>query len=127
MLTSTSLMNTYSLFNPMSATEIINLNDHRTPGARVFTGRPRGEEVRLKSHIDEVEARAEHVTVRIPADTITINPSFLEEWLRFVVRKLGAARFREKFRFETLGRYDISENLDLAIENILRNSNALVR
>ena len=107
--------------------EVIDLNDHRTQGARVFTGRPRGEDVRVKSHIDEKEAQAEHVTVRIPADTITINPSFLEELLRFVVRKLGAVRFREKFSFESHGRYDVSENLQLAIENILRNSNALVR
>lgn len=110
-----------------TANEVINLNDHRTSGVRVFTGRLHGEGVRRVSHIDEIEERADHVTVQIPADTLTISPSFLEELLRFVVRKLGASRFRQKFSFDSPGRYDVSENLDLAIENILRQPNALVR
>ena len=62
-----------------------------------------------------------------PADTITVNPSFLEEFLRFVVLKLGADGFRKKFRFEEKGDFNIEENLQLAIEHILRNTNALVR
>lgn len=109
----------------MESNVIIDLNKFRTPGARVFTGRPRGEEVRANSKVDEIEANAAHVIVRIPADTITINPSFLEEFFRYVVRKLGAVAFRQKFEFDNPGAYKIQDNLDLAIERILRSSNAL--
>lgn len=106
---------------------IIDLNKFRTPGARVFTGRPRGEEVRTNSKVDELETKAEHITVRIPEDTITINPSFLEEFFRLVVRKLGPAGFRQKFVFDNPGAYKIQDNLDLAIERILRGTNALAQ
>ena len=83
--------------------------------------------MRVKSKIDALEPTADHIIVSIPADTITVNPSFLEEFLRFVVLKLGADGFRKKFRFEEKGDFNIEENLQLAIEHILRNTNALVR
>lgn len=105
----------------------IDLNDHRVKNARIFTTRPRGEKVRVDSRIDEREKEAQHITISIPADTITVNPSFLEEFLRKVVLKLGADGFRKKFTFVKKGPFDVEENLQLAIEHILRNTNALVR
>lgn len=106
---------------------IIDLNNYRVKNSRIYTTRPRGEKVRVDSGIDTKEPQAEHVVVSIPADTITINPSFLEEFLRVVVKRLGAEAFRRKFQFEAKGGFAIEENLDLAINNILRSTNALVR
>jgi hypothetical protein len=124
---STLQRTTFNQPNAMVDQIIIDLNDHRFKKARIFTTRPRGEEVRKKSKIDVLEPTAEQIIVSIPADTITVNPSFLEEFLRFVVLKLGAEGFRRKFKFEKKGSFDIEENLQLAIEHILRNTNALVR
>ena len=106
---------------------IIDLAEHRTDGALVFTGRDRGQEVREKSGLDSKEPQAEHITVRIPEDTFSINPSFLEEFFRNVVKRLGAAAFWQKFRFENRGEYKVKDNLELAIERILRKSSALSR
>ena len=106
---------------------IIDLKDHRTDGALVFTGRDRGLEVRQDSKLDELEPKVEHITVRIPEDTFSINPSFLEEFFRNVVKRLGAAAFWQKFRFENQGEYKVKDNLELAIERILRKSSALSR
>ncbi len=104
----------------------IDLGKHRIKNARIFTTRPRGETVRKESKIDEYEQNYQRIIISVPADTITVNPSFLEEFLRLVVLKLGAKAFREKFRFETKGAFNIEENLQLAIEHILRKTNALV-
>ena len=106
---------------------LIDLKDHRTAGALVFTGRDRGMEVRKDSNLDELEPKAEHITVRIPEDTFSINPSFLEEFFRNVVKRLGANGFWQKFRFENKGEYKVKDNLELAIERILRKSSALSR
>ena len=124
---STLQRSTFNQPNAMVDQITIDLNKHRVKNARIFTTRPRGEKVRVESNIDALEPTAEHIVVSIPADTITINPSFLEEFLRFVVLKLGAEGFRKKFKFEKKGAFDIEENLQLAIEHILRNTNALVR
>lgn len=106
-------------------TYIIDLENFRTPTAKVFTTRPRGIEVRTASKIDQAEAENEKVIIRIPADISSINPSFLEEFLEKVVIKLGEAGFRDKFSFDNPGRYKIDEDLSEAIERILREENAL--
>lgn len=103
----------------------INLQDYRTPGSKVFTGRDRGIEVREKSKIDSLAEVHEAISVVIPDDIRSINPSFLEEFLINVVTKLGEVGFKKKFRFENSGRYKIENDLQEAIERILRQENAL--
>jgi hypothetical protein len=104
---------------------IIDLQDYRTPGSKVFTGRDRGVEVRDKSKIDKLITQGGKITIVIPNDIRSINPSFLEEFLMNVVTKLGKIVFMEKFYFENLGRYKIHDDLEEAIERILRQENAL--
>ncbi|TGE26920.1 DUF4325 domain-containing protein [Hymenobacter metallicola] len=106
---------------------LIDLADYRTAGALVYTGRDRGEEVRKKSRVDELAESADHVIVRIPEDTFSINPSFLEEFFRNIVKKMGASAFWQKFSFDNKGEYQVKDNLQLAIERILRKSSALSR
>jgi hypothetical protein len=110
----------------MSNINIINLQDYRTPGSRVFTGRDRGIDVRKASAIDLLEAQSDEVIIKIPEDIGSINPSFLEEFLYNVVNKLHADEFFRKFKFENNGRYKIHNDLQEAVERILREETALV-
>ncbi len=105
--------------------QTINLQDYRTIGSKVFTGRDRGIEVRDKSGIDTLADQAEQVSIIIPPDIRSINPSFLEEFLFNVVTKLGESAFKQKFKFVNEGRYKIENDLSEAIERILRDENAL--
>jgi hypothetical protein len=107
------------------ANNTINLQDYRTPGAKVFTGRPRGVSVRKDSGIDQLENQFNHITIIIPTDIASINPSFLEEFLENVVKKLGKEGFYNKFTFENEGRYKIEIDLEEAIDRILTTENAL--
>ena len=103
----------------------IDLQDYRTQGSKVFTTRPRGLEVRKNSQIDAIEPQYDKITITIPEDISSINPSFLEEFLENVVLKLGEEGFRQKFSFINNGRYKIDTDLEEAIERILREENAL--
>jgi hypothetical protein len=103
----------------------INLQDFRTNGAKVFTTRPRGVEVRTKSNLDIVEPQYDKIIITIPSDISSINPSFLEEFFENIVMKLGEAGFYQKFSFINEGRYKIETDLTEAVERILREENAL--
>lgn len=104
----------------------INLEEYRTPRSKVFTGRDRGKEVREKADLEAKENGAEVVNIIIPDDIYSINPSFLEEFLRPVVKKLGKQQFYQKFNFKCQGPYDIQTDLDEAVDRILRENHALV-
>jgi len=104
----------------------IRLQDYRTPGSKVFTGRDRGIQVRKKSKINELEKESDEITIIIPEDIGSINPSFLEEFLLNVVTKLKADKFFQKFKFVNNGRYKITEDLEEAVDRILRTETALV-
>jgi len=103
----------------------INLEDFRTPGSKVFIGRPRGIKVREQSKIDSIEPGYDKIVISIPDDIASINPSFLEEFLYNVVNHIGETAFRQKFAFENTGQYKIDNDLTEAIERILREENAL--
>ena len=104
----------------------INLQEFRTPGSKVFTGRDRGINVRKKSKINDLEKSNDKVSIIIPEDIGSINPSFLEEFLLDVVTRLKADRFFAKFEFINKGRYKIKDDLDEAVDRILRTETALV-
>ena len=106
-------------------TTIINLQEFRTPNSKVFTGRDRGLEVREKSKIDQLANQYDKIVLTIPEDIRSINPSFLEEFLFNVVTNLGKDGFYRRFEIENSGRYKIEEDLNKAIERIIREENAL--
>lgn len=113
--------------NPQMEPRIYNidLQDFRTIGAKVFTTRPRGIEVRTNSCIDAIEPQYDKIVITIPPDISSINPSFLEEFFENIVTKLGEEGFYKKFSFINEGRYKIETDLTEAIERILREENAL--
>lgn len=113
----------------LSKDNVINLEDFRSRNgdqvSKVFTGRDRGKFVRGQSHIDELERQYEHVKIIIPKDIYSLNPSFLEEFLVNVVRKLGKEKFLSKFEFVSEGKYQYAGPLNQAIDRILVNATAL--
>lgn len=105
---------------------VINLENYRTVGSKVFTGRDRGSDVRKRSGIDHLAGSNNEVIIEVPADIRSINPSFLEEFLYNVVLDLGKNVFYERIKFNFLGtRYDIGKDVDEAVDRILRKKNAL--
>lgn len=106
----------------------INLELHRTKGAKVFTGRDRGIQVRRETKIDNLELTEDKIKIEIPKDIMSVNPSFLEEFLYNVVIKLKKNKFYEKFEFVSESeRYDIAVDLEEAVDRILRRENALTK
>lgn len=104
---------------------IIDLGNYRSPESKVFTGRDRGETVRRESRIDELEKENARIKIIIPPDLYSINPSFFEEFLYNVVKKLGKDKFYERFSFENKGEYEHQEDLEEGVKRILRRTNAL--
>lgn len=103
----------------------IDLENYRTPGAKIFTGRDRGEEVRIASKIDELADKYDHIKIIIPDNLFSINPSFFEELFVNVVTKYKEIGFNEKFSFENMGTYPYEKPLKEAINRILRENTAL--
>lgn len=103
----------------------IDLEDYRTRGSKVFTGRDRGKDVRLRSKLDEIESNFSEVYVIIPDNIYSINPSFFEELFLNVVLKLGKEGFLNKFKFESIGAYRFEKPLIEAIDRILRKKTAI--
>ena len=113
------------------STARINLDDFRSEDkvrhvkAKVFTGRDRGQEVREKSRIDELEKNNDEVIIEIPADIYSINPSFFEELFFNVVTKLKKEAFLNKFKLDPKGEYDFRDELMEAIDRILNDATAI--
>ncbi len=104
-------------------TVTIDLEKYKTKGSKVFTGRERGQSIRADSKIDELVGSYDLVEILIPTDVMSINPSFLEEFLFNVVKKLGKEKFNEKIKFLSENmRYNIAEDLEEAVDRILRSN-----
>lgn len=103
----------------------IYLEDFRTKGSKIFTGRDRGLNVRHECRIDEIEEIYDEIIIVIPDNLYSINPSFFEELFLNVVSKLGKDEFYKKFKFESLGNYDYKKPLNEAIDRILRKKTAI--
>ena len=115
----------------LSSNNIINLEDYRVFSddgkvmSKVFTGRDRGKDVRIRSKIDSLETRYDKIKIIIPDNVFSINPSFFEELFVNVVTKLGKENFLDKFEFNSEGRYNYEKPLNEAIQRILRKNTAL--
>jgi restriction endonuclease Mrr len=113
----------------LSIENIINHEDFRVKDgqriSKVFTGRDRGKYVRENSKIDEIESNFDSVNIIIPNNIYSINPSFFEELLVNVVKKLGKEEFLKKIHFTSEGDYDYNSPLNQAIDRILKNQTAL--
>ncbi len=117
----------------MSMDKVVTINleqfrsEDKTRGikSKVFTGRDRGEMVRVASKIDELEPVNDRIIIEIPADIYSINPSFFEELFLNVVTKLKKEAFLAKFILEAKGEYSFQNELMEAVDRILNDSTAI--
>lgn len=103
---------------------IIDLNEYRSHGAKVYAGRERGLAAREKAGIDQMDAGTEPVEIRIPEDVFSVNSSFFIGMFGASIKKLGEAEFRRRFVFSGPG---VDRALDDAIREALRTSSPLTR
>ena len=108
-----------------SKDNIINLEDFRAPGAKVYTGRDRGKLAREKSNINKLEINYNEIVIVIPDNVYSIIPSFFEELFLDVVLKLGRDKFLQKFKFRSEGFYNPEKPLNESIDRILRKKTAI--
>ncbi|MBA3342484.1 MAG: DUF4325 domain-containing protein [Gemmatimonadaceae bacterium] len=101
---------------------VFDLNTYRSAGSRVFAGRDRGREVRIKAMLDDMDIEPGEVEVSVPADVFSVNSSFFLGLFGPSIRSLGGPGFRAKYRF--VGR-DISRVVNDGIEEALNTSSPL--
>ena len=77
----------------------LDLQEFKTEGSWVFSGRPRGEKVREIKHLAAVDTTDEHVDVHIPQEILGLNPSFFLGLFGPSVRRFGKEAFEQKFQF----------------------------
>lgn len=82
----------------MKAVEI-NLGLYRGTDSDSYTGRPEGEFARQKIGLDALDDDQTHVVVKIPGDTISINPSFFLGLFYKSIKKLKLDHFKNKYEF----------------------------
>lgn len=81
----------------------INLTKEHRGGAQstTFSGRPEGEAVREELKLDVLDNSSEPVTITIPNDTTSFNPSFFLGLLFKSVKKMGSVdAFKKRFTFD---------------------------
>lgn len=106
----------------------INLSQYRPKNSQSFSGRPQGEEVRLKLNLNDLDEKEnEEVEIIIPSDTTSFNPSFFLGMLYDSIEKLGLENFRKKYHIIIETQSPLLRNaLDKNIEDAIRNaSNSL--
>jgi hypothetical protein len=77
----------------------IDLEEFRTKNSKVFSGRDRGEFVRIKTKLEKIEQTHNEILFKVPEDIYAINPSFFLGLFGQSVRKFGEKKFKEKFQF----------------------------
>ena len=102
---------------------VLNLADYRMVEngqvSKVLVGKNWGKYVREHSRLDEMERLNESVTIIIPDGIYAITPSFFDELLVDVVKKLGRKDFQAKFRIVYEGPCRFDKSLNEAIDRIL--------
>jgi hypothetical protein len=111
----------------------LNLGDFRSVSrdgkkSKVYTGRDRAKAVLessgLNTFVDNIEGDFQ-LTISIPDDIFSINPSFFEELLYPIVNRVGREAFYSNVKFINLGNYNYKKPLDEAVSRILRSSTGL--
>lgn len=103
---------------------IVDMNDYRSEGGRVFAGRERGTNVRRSAGLDAMDKTGEIVEVKVPDDVYSITPSFFGALFGPSVRKLGSKEsFLKKYRF-TCEEY-IREEIEVGIVDALKRHSPL--
>lgn len=97
----------------MSEPFILDLDQYRSPGVRVFSGRGRGKAVKEEAVLISLEREHDKILVLVPEDTFSISSSFFLGLFGDSIRRLGENGFRSKYTF-------VGPDLTGVIEDSLR-------
>lgn len=100
----------------------IDLNSYRDPKSRIFSGRVRGEQVRLAARLPELDTSDTEIEVHVPEDAFSVTSSFFLGMFRDSINLLGEEPFRRRFRFT--GK-NIQRVVDESIKEALKRSSPL--
>ncbi|MFN2475789.1 MAG: hypothetical protein ABR526_05530 [Chthoniobacterales bacterium] len=101
----------------------INLDEFRTAGVIVFSGRPKGVALRRKLQLDKKDADQSQVTIVVPNEVVSLNSSFFLGLFADSVTALGRDRFEQKYVFECP--IEIREDIEDGIRQALDESNPI--
>lgn len=94
----------------------INMHNHRSPGSKLYSGRPLGIEVRNKLDFDNKDKDIENYIIVFPEDTVSINSSYFGGLFEKSVMDLGKDNFLKKYKFTYTNGGELSESLMRNIE-----------
>ncbi len=100
----------------------VDLSEYGKQGIGLYSGNPRGVEVRRAADLDGCDRRGETVTIIVPPDVFAVTASFLSGLVGPSIRRLGEAEFRERYKF--VGR-PVSETLEAVIRYAAKERGAL--
>lgn len=101
----------------------IDLNNYKTKGVKVFSGRDKGKDLRNKLKLDEIEKNEQIIVVIVPEDIYSLNSSFFLGLFGKSVRNFGEDGFRKKFIFKC--DEIIKNNIDDGVSEALKESDVL--
>lgn len=89
---------------------------------RVLVGRDKGKKVREETRFDDLilKQHMNRIDVVMPRETLSVNPSFLEEFIKNAVIALKPEGFRKTVFFSEPELYNIQNDLDEAIDRVQR-------
>jgi hypothetical protein len=105
--------------------EMIDLTRFTGADEIVLSGRPKGEELREKLKLDEKEARAGEIKIKIiiPHHIVSLNSSFFLGLFTKSVQKFGEVGFQSKYEFDC--RPILLNDIEAGIHQALNTSNPL--
>lgn len=103
---------------------VLNLEQYRTRSNHVFSGRPRGEEVRKVACLDVEDGSDGVVQVQIPEDVWSMNASFFLGLFGPSVQHFQSSKeFFQKYKFQCTPQ--IMEDIESGVEDALKSSSPL--
>lgn len=105
--------------------QIVSLEKYRPSGSTSFVGRPQGEEVRKDIGLSELDKTDEEITIIIPENTTSFNPSFFLGLLYNSIKYLGGVQnFKKKYKINIASKNQVIINaLTKNLNDGFRNAN----
>lgn len=102
----------------------INLQDEISSGSIILSGRDKGELLRKKINLDELEEHEDEITIVIPDSIVSFNSSyFLGLFTESVVKAKTKENFLKKYKFQC-DKY-IRKDIEDGITEALKKHNLL--
>ena len=101
----------------------IDLEEFRSPGVIVLSGRPKGVALRRRLGLDKKDIQPGQITIVVPQEIVSLNSSFFLGLFADSVTTLGREKFEQKYLFECPS--EIREDVEDGIRQALDESNPI--